>query len=66
MPLDDKFEFAELNLVHTSPDATLALVRRAIRIGYDTIAINIDIGDLISTAADAQNEVTFKKYRLVM
>ncbi len=53
MPQTDKFEFADLNIVHKSdPAATLALVRRAIRLGYDTIAINIDVGDLNDVAAN--------------
>uniref|UniRef100_A0A914EJ93 Ribonuclease P protein subunit p30 n=1 Tax=Acrobeloides nanus TaxID=290746 RepID=A0A914EJ93_9BILA len=41
-----KFQFAEMNLKHTgNPDRTLTLVKRAIRMGYDSVVINIDIGD---------------------
>ncbi|WKY06465.1 hypothetical protein Q1695_006562 [Nippostrongylus brasiliensis] len=44
------FQFAELNIRHTgNPEKTLAMVRRAIRMGYDAVAINIDIGDIIPT-----------------
>lgn len=53
MPQTDKFEFADLNIVHDSnPATTLALVRRAVRLGYDTVAINIDVGDLNDVVAD--------------
>jgi hypothetical protein len=39
------FHFAELNIKHRgNPRNTLDLVRRAIRMGYDSIVINIDIG----------------------
>ncbi|MFH4973637.1 hypothetical protein AB6A40_000346 [Gnathostoma spinigerum] len=48
--IENQFEFAEINLRHTgNPDRTLAMVRRAVRMGYDTVVINIDIGDLNST-----------------
>ncbi|VDL75314.1 unnamed protein product [Nippostrongylus brasiliensis] len=44
------FQFAELNIRHTgNPEKTLAMVKRAIRMGYDAVAINIDIGDIIPT-----------------
>uniref|UniRef100_A0A914WX37 Ribonuclease P protein subunit p30 n=1 Tax=Plectus sambesii TaxID=2011161 RepID=A0A914WX37_9BILA len=53
MPQTDKFEFADLNIMHNSNAATtLALVKRAIRLGYDTVAINIDVGDLNDVTAD--------------
>jgi hypothetical protein len=39
------FHFAELNIKHRgNPRNTLDLVRRAIRMGYDSVVINIDIG----------------------
>lgn len=42
-----RFEFAELNLLHTgNPTKTLQLVRRAIQMGYDSVVINIDVGEL--------------------
>ncbi|XGW25572.1 hypothetical protein V3C99_006739 [Haemonchus contortus] len=41
------FQYAELNIRHTgNAEKTLAMVKRAIRMGYDTVAINIDIGDI--------------------
>uniref|UniRef100_A0A914HW54 Ribonuclease P protein subunit p30 n=1 Tax=Globodera rostochiensis TaxID=31243 RepID=A0A914HW54_GLORO len=40
-----KFKFAELNIRHRGdPERTLAVVRRAVRMGYDAVAINVDIG----------------------
>ncbi|EYC09653.1 hypothetical protein Y032_0059g2981 [Ancylostoma ceylanicum] len=42
------FQYADLNIRHTgNADRTLAMVKRAIRMGYDTVAINIDIGDIV-------------------
>jgi cell division inhibitor SulA len=42
-----RFGFAEMNLLHQgNPAKTLELVKRAIRMGYDTVVINIDVGDL--------------------
>lgn len=41
-----QFQFAEMNLKHTgNPDKTLTLVKRAIRMGYDAVVINVDVGD---------------------
>uniref|UniRef100_A0A7I5EBV8 Ribonuclease P protein subunit p30 n=1 Tax=Haemonchus contortus TaxID=6289 RepID=A0A7I5EBV8_HAECO len=41
------FQYAELNIRHTgNAEKTLAMVKRAVRMGYDTVAINIDIGDI--------------------
>jgi hypothetical protein len=43
------FQFAELNIHHRgNTERTLAMVRRAIRMGYDTVVVNIDIGSLLS------------------
>lgn len=59
MPQTDKFEFADLNILHNSnPAATLALIKRAIRLGYDTVAINIDVGDL--------NDVVVNEVRCIL
>ena len=45
-------QYADLNIRHTGdPQKTLALVKRAIRMGYDVLAINIDVGD-IATGED--------------
>ncbi|ETN68582.1 RNase P subunit p30, partial [Necator americanus] len=42
------FHYAELNIRHTgNADRTLAMVKRAVKMGYDTVAINIDIGDIV-------------------
>ncbi|KAK6750741.1 hypothetical protein RB195_002609 [Necator americanus] len=42
------FHYAELNVRHTgNADRTLAMVKRAVKMGYDTVAINIDIGDIV-------------------
>jgi DhnA family fructose-bisphosphate aldolase class Ia len=44
-----KFEFAEMNIVHRgNPNQTLSIVRRAIRMGYDAVVLNIDIGSSLS------------------
>ncbi|KAK5965433.1 hypothetical protein GCK32_001444 [Trichostrongylus colubriformis] len=41
------FQYAELNIRHTgNAEKTLAMVKRAVRMGYDAVAINIDIGDI--------------------
>lgn len=37
-------QFAEINLRYTTPEKTTALVKRAIRMGYDAVVINIDVG----------------------
>lgn len=55
-----RFEYAELNIEHRgNPIKTLQMVRRAIQMGYDTIVINIDVGDLFSPLpkADETEEV---------
>ena len=44
-----KFQFAEMNIVHRgNPNQTLSIVRRAIRMGYDAVVLNIDIGSSLS------------------
>ncbi|KAI6190953.1 hypothetical protein M3Y97_00174500 [Aphelenchoides bicaudatus] len=44
-----RFEYAELNIEHKGdPKKTLQMVRRAIQMGYDTVVINNDVGDLFS------------------
>ncbi|TKR82652.1 hypothetical protein L596_016342 [Steinernema carpocapsae] len=46
---ENKFQFAEMNLRHTgNAERTLALVKRAVRMGYDSVVINVDVGDLMS------------------
>lgn len=51
--VDDQFQFAEMNIRHTgNMTKTLAMVRRAIRMGYDCIVINTDIGDLTLDVTD--------------
>lgn len=47
-PVLHRFQFAELNLRHTgNAERTLNLVKRAVRMGYDSVAINIDVGDFL-------------------
>jgi len=42
----NQFQFAEMNLRHRgNPVMTTEMVRRAIRMGYDAVVINIDIGE---------------------
>ncbi|KAK0405621.1 hypothetical protein QR680_018092 [Steinernema hermaphroditum] len=51
--LENKFQFAEMNLRHTgNAERTLALVKRAVRMGYDSVVINIDVGDLMSNRCE--------------
>lgn len=51
--VDDQFQFAEMNIRHTgNMTRTLAMVRRAIRMGYDCIVINTDIGHLTLDVTD--------------
>jgi len=63
----NRFQFAELNLCHRgNPEKTLNLVRRAVRMGYDSIVINIDIGEFKekpTTAGQDQEEPPRKKKR---
>lgn len=45
--VDDHFQFAEMNIRHTgNMDETMAMVRRAVRMSYDCVVINTDIGQL--------------------
>ncbi|VDN03660.1 unnamed protein product [Thelazia callipaeda] len=66
MPLfvNDHFEFAEMNIRHTkSVDKTMSMVRRAIKMGYDSIVINTDIGALSPDFGDRGCESLSKKMR---
>lgn len=46
--VDDHFQFAEMNIRHTgNMDETIAMVRRAVRMGYDCVVINTDIGQMM-------------------
>ncbi|KJH52212.1 hypothetical protein DICVIV_01540 [Dictyocaulus viviparus] len=52
------FQYAEMNIRHTgNPEKTLSMVRRSVKMGYDTVVINIDIGDTVS----AENAVRVAK-----
>uniref|UniRef100_A0A0N5BKP4 Ribonuclease P protein subunit p30 n=1 Tax=Strongyloides papillosus TaxID=174720 RepID=A0A0N5BKP4_STREA len=43
--MTENFQFADLNIRYTgNKEKTINLVKRAIRMGYDAIAINIDVG----------------------
>uniref|UniRef100_A0AC35F5D7 Uncharacterized protein n=1 Tax=Panagrolaimus sp. PS1159 TaxID=55785 RepID=A0AC35F5D7_9BILA len=60
------FRFAELNLRHMgNKKNTIDLVNRAIRMGYDAVAINIDVGDpfvdKIQQTLEDEDEVVPKK-----
>ncbi|ULT94466.1 hypothetical protein L3Y34_003739 [Caenorhabditis briggsae] len=46
MTPETTFQYADLNIKHINPENTLAMVKRAIRMGYDTVAINVDLGDI--------------------
>ncbi|VDN92837.1 unnamed protein product [Brugia pahangi] len=60
--VDDHFEFAEMNIRHTgNMDETMAMVRRAVRMGYDCIAINTDIGQMVQECANPGDEPPQKK-----
>ncbi|VIO89640.1 Uncharacterized protein BM_BM14772 [Brugia malayi] len=60
--VDDHFEFAEMNIRHTgNMDETMAMVRRAVRMGYDCIAINTDIGQMVQECANLGDEPPQKK-----
>ncbi|PAV56965.1 hypothetical protein WR25_04082 [Diploscapter pachys] len=50
-PISSKaFQYADLNIRHSgNSEKTLSLVKRAIRMGYDCVAINIDVGDISVT-----------------
>lgn len=46
--VDDHFQFAEMNIRYMgNMDETMAMVRRAVRMGYDCIVINTDIGQMM-------------------
>ncbi|KAH7715549.1 Protein H35B03.2 a [Aphelenchoides avenae] len=52
-----RFQFAELNLRHTgNAERTLNLVKRAIRMGYDSVAINVDVGDFLQDRVNPDKE----------
>ncbi|MCP9265124.1 Ribonuclease P protein subunit p30 [Dirofilaria immitis] len=52
--VDDQFQFAEMNIRHTgNMDETMAMVRRAVRMGYDSIVINTDIGQMVQENVSA-------------
>lgn len=59
-----RFEFAELNIQHKGNSTkTLELVRRAIQMGYDSVVINIDVGDInppLEIKTENGDEVTLK------
>lgn len=46
MTPETTFQYADLSIKHISPENTLAMVKRAIRMGYDAVAINVDLGDI--------------------
>ncbi|GMR32121.1 hypothetical protein PMAYCL1PPCAC_02316, partial [Pristionchus mayeri] len=51
------FEYAEMNLRHSgNAERTTALVKRAVRMGYDSVVINVDIGDLFQSTNELEEE----------
>lgn len=52
--MDDKPNFIDLNIPHDykDPRGTIEKVKIAVELGYDTVAINTDIGDLAENAMD--------------
>ncbi|KHN80931.1 Fumarylacetoacetase [Toxocara canis] len=55
--IENQFQFAEMNIQHKgNADKTLALVRRAVRMGYDCVVINTDIGDINQSIEDVLQE----------
>ncbi|CAI5449706.1 unnamed protein product [Caenorhabditis angaria] len=46
MTPESTFQYADLNIKHVDKETTLNMVKRAIKMGYDTVAINIDVGDI--------------------
>lgn len=46
MTPETTFQYADLNIKHITSENTLAMVKRAIRMGYDAVAINVDLGDI--------------------
>ncbi len=53
----EDFKFADLNIIHDpkDPKTTVEMVRQAIRLGYDAVAINIDIGEVTSFSEIGEN-----------
>ena len=51
--VDNQFQFAEMNIRNVgNAEKLVALVKRAVRMGYDSIVINTDIGDPEKSSVD--------------
>ncbi|VDD87360.1 unnamed protein product [Enterobius vermicularis] len=51
--VDNQFQFAEMNIRYTgNMEKLLSLLRRAIRMGYDSIVVNTDVGDPENSPCD--------------
>uniref|UniRef100_A0A915PDP3 NudC domain-containing protein 1 n=1 Tax=Setaria digitata TaxID=48799 RepID=A0A915PDP3_9BILA len=60
--VDDHFQFAEMNIRHTGKiDETMTMVRRAVRMGYDCVVINTDVGQLVQGNMNLDDEPPRKK-----
>uniref|UniRef100_A0A0N4ZRC0 Uncharacterized protein n=1 Tax=Parastrongyloides trichosuri TaxID=131310 RepID=A0A0N4ZRC0_PARTI len=60
--MTENFQFADLNIRYTgNKEKTLNLVKRAIRMGYDCIAINIDVGLFFCPELKNEDEPPTKK-----
>ncbi|VDK55170.1 unnamed protein product [Anisakis simplex] len=47
--IENQFQFAEMNIQHHgNVDKTVSLIKRAVRMGYDSIVVNTDIGDIFN------------------
>lgn len=58
--IENQFQFAEMNIQHRgNPEKTLSLVRRAIRMGYDCVVINTDIGSINQNIEDVVRVLNF-------
>lgn len=61
-----RFEFAELNIQHQGDQTkTLQMVRRAIQMGYDTVVIAIDVGQMspsVSSKGEREEVVHLYNY----
>lgn len=60
-----KIHFADLNIKHRgNPKQTLANVKRAVRMGYDAVVINIDIGNYSQVDIDNLQQPPNKKKKI--
>lgn len=64
--VDNQFQFAEMNIRYTgNMEKLLSLLRRAIRMGYDSIVVNTDVGDPENSPCDVV-KIVFRLVNLVV